>query len=146
VDYVAGDLDARFADRRIDVTALEFPDGTFDAILCNHVLEHVRDDRRAMSELRRVLRPGGWALLVPTIRNARTDEDPSVEDPDERTRRFGQHDHVRIYGWDYLERLDDAGFDVQVERLGEELPESAIRRSRAARVGSVDALFVAHPA
>jgi SAM-dependent methyltransferase len=147
VDYVAGDLDARFADRRIDVTDLEFPDGTFDAILCNHVLEHVPDDRRAMAELRRVLRPGGWAmLLVPTIRNERTDEDPSVEDPGERARRFGQHDHVRIYGWDYLDRLDDAGFDVRVERLGEDLPESAIRRYALRAFGSVDALFVAHPA
>ena len=115
-DYLSVDLDGSKAMRAADITNLNFPDDHFDAVVCNHVLEHIPDDRRAISELFRVLRPGGWAsLLVPRI-DGRTDEDPAVTDPEERARRFGQSDHVRIYGDDYFERLRLAGFDVEVYR------------------------------
>ena len=80
----------------------------------NHVLEHIPDDRKAMSELRRVLKPGGVAILqVPISANsATTIEDPEITDPDAREQAFGQFDHVRIYGQDYTTRLAEAGFQV----------------------------------
>jgi SAM-dependent methyltransferase len=102
---------------RGDVTALPFPAGSFDLVVCNHVLEHVPDDRMAMRELKRVLAPEGSAILqVPvTSKVPDTDEDPSVTDPSERERRFGQYDHVRIYSRDnYFQRLVEAGFVVKV--------------------------------
>lgn len=115
INQVGGDLDARFANRRIDVTSLEFADDSFDAVICNHVLEHVPDDQQAMRELRRVLRPGGWALLLTPLHDGPTDEDVTLTDPAERERRFGQHDHVRWYGRDdYLARLTGAGFTPEV--------------------------------
>jgi SAM-dependent methyltransferase len=129
--YVGGDLDARYAEHRLDVTALEFPDESFDAVLCNHVLEHVPDDRRALRELHRVLRTGGWAtLLVPLADRARTDEDPAVADRGERVRRFGQHDHVRLYGRDYIDRVEEAGLRVDREELDRRVDDEADRRFR----------------
>jgi SAM-dependent methyltransferase len=103
--------------RKVDINAIPFRSGTFDLILCNHVLEHVPDDRQAMRELRRVLRAGGTAVLqVPlSTKLPNTVEDPSITDPTERERRFGQFDHVRIYAEnDYLRRLREAGFRVEL--------------------------------
>ena len=102
---------------RVDVTAIPYPDKTFDLVLCNHVLEHVADDRRAMRELRRVLKDDGVALLqVPlSLMLEDTDEDLSITDPAQRERRFGQFDHLRLYAVrDYAERLSEAGFDVEL--------------------------------
>ena len=112
--YVSADLADPRAMLRLDLMRLPFEGDAFDAILCSHVLEHVPDDRAAMRELRRVLRPGGIALLpVPPIRAERTSEDPAEADPAERRRRFGHPDHVRRYGRDYPERLREAGFRVE---------------------------------
>ena len=120
VRYVSADLADPRAMLRLDVARLPFADGAFDAILCSHVLEHVADDRAAMRELRRVLRPGGLALLpVPPIRTERTSEDAGEADPAERRRRFGHPDHVRRYGRDYPERLAEAGFRVEVTGAAE---------------------------
>lgn len=96
----------------LDVTRLPFPDDWFDVVICSHVLEHVPDDRTALRELFRVMKPGGHGvLLVPVDRDrAETFEDPSVTDPEARKRLFGQADHVRIYGMDYADRLREAGF------------------------------------
>lgn len=113
-DYLSVDLDGSKAMRPADITKLEFPNDYFDAVVCNHVLEHVPNDRRAMAEIFRVLRPGGWASLQVPRTDGATDEDPRVTDPDERTTRFGQSDHVRLYGQDYFERLRQAGFEVTV--------------------------------
>jgi SAM-dependent methyltransferase len=143
VRYVDGDLDALYAGHRIDVTALDFPADSFDALLCNHVLEHVPDDRLAMRELRRVLRPGGWAiLLVPALGPKPTDEDPTLIDRAERVRRFGQHDHVRRYGWDYVDRLEAAGFSVTEETLEGEIDDETTRRHRLYHPQVTDQLFV----
>lgn len=113
--YVTGDLDAPIADCRFDLMQLPFAAKTFDVLLCNHVLEHVPDDARALRELFRVLKPGGWAILqVPVDQKlAETFEDHSICAPVERARYFGQHDHVRMYGADYPQRLREAGFEVQ---------------------------------
>lgn len=114
--YLTVDLLRRDVNCRASVEALPFPDGSFDGIICNHVLEHVQDDRRAMKELRRVLAPSGWALLqVPiTLGLARTVEAPTLTSPQERRRRFGQHDHVRLYGRDYADRLLAAGLRAEL--------------------------------
>ena len=119
-DYVFGDkfepgYDHPAGTVELDVTALELPDAAFDLVLCVHVLEHVTADRQALRELHRVLKPGGTALLVVPFDPARaqTFEDPTVTDPQERLRLFGQFDHVRIYGRDYPDRLREAGFTVE---------------------------------
>lgn len=97
---------------KADITSLCFPDECFDVIICNHVLEHVPEDRKALSELYRVLKPGGWGSIQVPIDGEKTREDPSVIDPVERERLYGQSDHVRQYGEDFRERLRSAGFSV----------------------------------
>ena len=99
----------------MDITAIAYPDAMFDVIYCSHVLEHVADDRQAMREFRRALRPEGWAgLLVPTNDGVPTREDPTITNPEERRRLFGQENHVRLYGYHYVDRLRAAGFTVRV--------------------------------
>jgi len=128
--YVTADLESPLADLRVDVQDLPFSDESFDVVLCNHVLEHVVDDRRATSELHRVLRSDGWAILQSPMERDRdvTYEDPSVTTPAEREKAFGQRDHLRIYGLDYPRRLADAGFRVDEHDLGTELGQAATRR------------------
>jgi SAM-dependent methyltransferase len=110
--YLTADLMDPRAMVKMDITAIDFADETFDVIYCSHVLEHVPDDRGAMREFHRVLTKGGWAILLVPITVSHTFEDPSVVNPAERRRLFGQEDHVRRYGPDYADRLEDAGFDV----------------------------------
>lgn len=120
VDYVATDIDAaRYRHiagiRSADLTAAPFSEASFDVIICSHVLEHIPDDRAAFSELFRILRPGGVALLLtPYALDGRgTDEDVGLNDPAEQDRRFGQWDHVRIYDRDdFLARMGRAGFEA----------------------------------
>lgn len=118
-DYVCGDLFTegyKYAGHVQDMNVMDIPaaDDTFDLVMCNHVLEHIVTDYIAMNELRRVLKPGGVAILqVPISKNSATTlEDSSVVDPKQREDTFGQFDHVRIYGQDYVDRLAAAGFKV----------------------------------
>lgn len=98
---------------KIDITQIPFSENYFDIILCNHVLEHIPDDRAAMRELHRVMKGDGWGIfLVPLSKNPTTYEDFSITKPEDRERAFGQSDHVRIYGRDYLDRLKSIGFDA----------------------------------
>lgn len=111
LDYVTADLESPLAKVKMDIQRIPFPDGEFDVIFCNHILEHVDDDRRAMREMYRVMRPGGWGIMLSPVNMERetTYEDPSITDPAERERHFGQKDHLRDYG----RRLSEAGFDVE---------------------------------
>ena len=113
IEIVSADLDSPHAMLSLDIMRIQMPDGSFDVVLCSHVLEHVDDDRRAMRELLRVLRPGGWAMIQVPISSKPTFEDPSITDPAERERLFWQADHVRLYGVDIADRLTEAGFAVE---------------------------------
>src|ERR1017187_3334346 len=128
VSYLSADLDATDAMVPADLLNMPFRDDWFDAVICNHVLEHVDDDRQGMREIRRVLKPGGWAILQVPIALAltRTIEDPSVKDESERIRGFGQRDHLRMYSpEDYPEGARESGFEVSIipyaQKLGKEL-------------------------
>ena len=103
-----------------------FDDASFDWILCNHVLEHIPNDTKAMQELYRVLKPGGIALLqVPLESNRKeTFEDDSIVNKAERTKVFGQYDHVRVYGKDYFDKLRQTGFEVREIQFGKSLTEA----------------------
>ena len=124
VHYLAADLDPTLAAISFDVQHIPFKSDTFDCILCSHVLEHVPDDQKAMREMFRILRPGGWAILQVPLDGSRdkTFEDPNITSPEERECVFGQRDHVRIYGLDYKQRLSDSGFIVQFDSFVSELP------------------------
>jgi len=114
LQYTTTDLNSPLADVKADICNLPFDSDAFDIILCNHVLEHIPDDRKAMQELYRVMKPGGWGIFqVPQdLNREQTFEDPSITDKEERRKVFGQYDHVRIYGRDYFDILKDSGFRV----------------------------------
>jgi len=112
IEDVSADLDSPHATVKLDITRLDLESASFDVILCSHVLEHVPEDRQAMSELFRVLKPGGWAMIQVPVSNKPTFEDPSITEPAERERLFWQADHVRLYGLDISDRLRAAGFEV----------------------------------
>jgi SAM-dependent methyltransferase len=113
--YLTADLESPLADIKLDVQDMPFGNEEFDVVICNHVLEHVPDDHKALLEIYRVLKTGGFALLqVPTnYGQEQTVEDASVTDPYEREKLFRQKDHFRLYGRDYLERLRKTGFVIK---------------------------------
>lgn len=112
--YVTADLESPLADMHFDVQQIPLEAESFDAVICNHIMEHVEDDGKALSELYRILRRGGWGVILSPVELERekTFEDDTITDPAERTRIFGQYDHRRIYGRDYAARLREAGFEV----------------------------------
>jgi len=117
LDYTTTDLFSPLADVKADICNLPFEDNQYDVILCNHVLEHIPDDTKAMQELYRVLKPGGMAILqIPQdLKREVTFSDDSITDQKERAKIFGQYDHVRIYGRDYFDKLRSIGFTVVEE-------------------------------
>jgi SAM-dependent methyltransferase len=127
-DYISTDLERPEVTTRADITALPFAGESLGGLYCSHVLEHVADDRQAMQEFHRVLRPGGWAILQVPIGREKTFEDPSIEDPTLRRKLFGQCDHVRVYGRDFPDRLRGAGFGVTVMRPARAMPDGAAER------------------
>jgi len=132
LEYITTDLHSPLADIKADITALPFADNEFDVIFCNHVLEHIPDDTQAMKELYRVMKPGGWGIFqIPLDQNrTKTFQDDSITDPRERTRIFGQYDHVRVYGWDYFDKLQSGGFRVEKIDLTEKMTEKEIDKYR----------------
>ncbi len=122
IEYIGAGIAAPFADVEMDITAIDQDGDCYDAILCNHVLEHVPEDVQAMKELYRVLKPGGWAILQVPMDPEResTYEDFTITSPQEREKHFGQDDHVRLYGRDYADRLQSAGFTVKIDRYLDE--------------------------
>jgi hypothetical protein len=128
--YLTADLYSPKAMVEMDITNIQFPDESFDVIYCSHVLEHVHNDLDAMREFHRVLKADGWAvLLVPIIANE-TWEDASITDPKERQRAFGQADHVRAYGPDFIDRLRKSGFSVSKTSVND-----LVNSSQAERMG-----------
>jgi len=123
IDYLSADLDSRLAMVKMDLTDILFKNEYFDVILCSHVLEHIPDDAKAMSEMYRVLRPGGWAAIQVPVYGDSTYENSSIISPDDRLRMFGQRDHVRKYGRDITGRLSAAGFVVEHVLYAQEVSE-----------------------
>lgn len=130
VDYLSADLDSPVADIKMDITAIQFADETFDIIICSHVLEHIPNDLQAMRELCRVLKRGGISILqVPiSFTIPSTIEDPTAVTEEQKIEAFGQKDHVRIYGPDYVNRLSDSGFTVNPVQLPDYLSVSEIAK------------------
>lgn len=112
-NYLSADLYSH-AMVKMDITNIQYPDNSFDFIYCSHVLEHVLDDKKAIKEFYRIIKKNGSAILNVPITTIKTFEDPTITDPEERLKIFGQKDHVRRYGLDYVDRLEEAGFKVQV--------------------------------
>lgn len=113
-NYLTADLFDPRAMVKMDICNIQYPDSSFDIIYCSHVLEHVLDDGKAMRELYRTLKSDGWAILNVPICGEKTFEDPSIVSPEDRLKAFGQEDHVRSYGLDYVDRLRKSGFTVKL--------------------------------
>jgi SAM-dependent methyltransferase len=131
LNYVTADLEVLpMVDVQADITAMPFEDASFDVVVVSHVLEHVADDAQAMREIRRVLTPDGRAFLQHPIDHARavTYEDPSITDPESRSRAFGQWDHVRVYGADFPARLQAAGLAVQCVPYRDQVSPQEVQR------------------
>lgn len=130
--YLTGDLVSPIADIHFDLHDIPLEDNLFDVVFCNHVLEHVEDDKQCMGELFRVMKPGGWGIFqVPMdLTRSETYEDKSITSPEEREKHFWQKDHVRLYGLDYPEKLKAVGFDVEEYNPKTELDEKLIERYR----------------
>lgn len=137
LSYRSADLDSALAMDRVDLLELPYAEESFDIVICNHVLEHVADDRRALREIRRVLRADGYAIVMSPIDAALTStlEDPRVRSPSDRHRVFGQSDHLRRYGRDFATRVAGEGFDVDTIRYIDALDEQKIAREGLRREG-----------
>ncbi len=130
LDYITADLYSPIVDIKADILDLPFKDNSFDIIFCNHVLEHIEDDIKAMRELYRVLKPNGMGIFqIPqdmSLKN--TYEDFSIISPEERAKHFGQYDHVRVYGKDYFDRLRSVGFKVNEVDYSKEIEEKLVTK------------------
>jgi len=131
LDYITADIESPLAKVKMDIHHMPFEDNSFDCVLCNHVMEHLTDDRRAMKEIIRVLKPGGWAIIqVPFFPPVpeHTFEDSDITSPGDRMKQFGQKDHIRLYGKDYKERLENCGFQVVEDHYVDTLPTDIFKK------------------
>jgi ubiquinone/menaquinone biosynthesis C-methylase UbiE len=130
LDYVTIDLNSPLADVKADICNLPFEDNTFDFILCNHVLEHINDDTKAIKELYRVMKPGGSGVFQIPLNNKlkTTFSDDSITNKNERSKIFGQYDHVRVYGMDYFDKLKSCGFRVRKINYTSKLSNEEIQK------------------
>ena len=129
LEYITGDLESPLAKVKMDIHEIPFEDSSFDVVFCNHVLEHVKDDLLACSEINRVLKAGGWGIVQsPVYDMDATIEDTTITDPSERERLFGQRDHLRKYGNDYAERLSQSGLKVEENRFVKSLDRETITK------------------
>jgi predicted SAM-dependent methyltransferase len=130
LDYITSDIESPIADVKADICNLPFNDNSFDIIFCNHVLEHIANDTKAMQELYRVLKPDGMGIFQIPQENSRekTFEDPTITDKKERTLIFGQYDHVRVYGRDYFDKLRSIGFKVDEIDYSKKLNTEQLKR------------------
>jgi Methyltransferase domain len=134
IDYLSGDLDPQAAMVQMDITDIQYPDSSFDVVYCSHVLEHVPDDRKAIRELVRVLTDRGWAVIaVPMVRQDRTFEDPSITTAAEREKTYGQSDHVRAYGPDFVDRLRESGCNLTIDDFARTFTDEEVRRHGLSR-------------
>ncbi|MFC0604020.1 class I SAM-dependent methyltransferase [Winogradskyella pulchriflava] len=143
LDYTTTDLLSPIADVKADICNLPFEDNTYDVILCNHVLEHIPDDTKAMQELYRVMKPGGYGIFqIPQDLNRETTfEDDTITDKAERAKIFGQYDHVRVYGRDYFDKLRSIGFNVKEVDYTSQLSSEAIDTYRLAKGEIIPVVF-----
>ena len=143
IEYTTTDLNSPLADVKADICNLPFADSSYDVILCNHVLEHIPNDTKAMQELHRVMKPGGWGVFqIPQDLNRETTfEDDSITDRKERAKIFGQYDHVRVYGRDYFDKLRSIGFHVKEVDLTAQLSESDVEKYRLAKGEIIPVVF-----
>ncbi len=118
-NYITADLLNPHAMVKMDITDIQYPDEYFDVIYCSHVLEHVHNDMQAIREFYRVLKNNGWAILLVPITADVTYEDPSIIKPQDRKKTFGQEDHVRRYGPDFVDRLRKGGFEVRITKVND---------------------------
>ena len=130
LDYTTGDLISPWADVKMDVHNIPFPENTFDVVICNHVLEHVDDSDVVMKEFYRVMKPGGWGIFqVPIdLESKTTKEDKSITDPKEREKLYWQSDHLRLFGLDYPDKLRNAGFKVTESNFINQIEKDLIIR------------------
>ena len=135
INYTTTDLNSPLADVKADICNLPFEDNSFDIIFCNHVLEHIPDDTKAMQEMYRILKPNGWGIFqIPQDLNKETTfEDDSITDRKERAKIFGQYDHVRIYGRDYFKKLRSIGFMVEEVDYTASMSSEEIEKYRLAK-------------
>ncbi len=135
INYTTTDLNSPLAEIKADICNLPFEDNSYEVILCNHVLEHIPDHQKAISELFRVLKPGGWGIVqIPQdLTREKTFEDDTISDPKERAKIFGQYDHLRVYGRDFPNFLKAAGFEVEMIDYTNTFSEEEIERYRLAK-------------
>ena len=130
LEYTTSDLESPIADIKADICDLPFKDNSFDVVFCNHVLEHITDDKKAMQELFRVMKKGGFGIFqIPQdIARETTFEDNSITDKKERAKIFGQYDHVRVYGRDYFNKLRSVGFKVDEIDYTQKITQEKLER------------------
>lgn len=128
LNYITADLNDPRTMVKMDIMDIKYAENSFDAIYCSHVLEHVTDDKKALSEFYRILKPGGWVIILVPIIAKEAFEDPTITSSEQREAIYGQFDHVRKYGIDFAERVKQSGFILDFVKASEFLSERDIKK------------------